>query len=120
MASAAALIRLGTDGRGPQRLDTAVRIASEHGEWGMVAESAAVLSGAGAWSWREHGVVHTPFIEVLTEAIPHVAPDHQARLLAILQLEHFYGWKSAVVEEYGRRVGGAGPHDRRRRRSCAR
>ena len=101
---AAALIRLGRMGEAHGALDTAVRIASEHGEWGMVAESAAVLSRAGAWSWREHGVTHTPFIEVLTEAVPHVGPDLQARLLAILQLEYFYGWKSVIVEEYGRRA----------------
>jgi tetratricopeptide (TPR) repeat protein len=101
---AAALIRLGRMEEAHAALDTAVRIASEHGEWALVAESAAVLSRAGAWSWREHGVVHTPFIEVLTEAVPHVAPDLQARLLAILQLEYFYGWKSTVVEEYGRKA----------------
>ena len=100
---AAAMIRSGRMAEAHAALDTAVTIASEHREWSMVAEAATVLSGAGPWSWREHGVVHAPFVDVLTAAVPHVEAPLQARLLAILQLEHFYGWRSRVVEEYGRR-----------------
>ncbi len=100
---AAALIRLGRMAEAHAALDAAVGIASEHGEWSMVAEATTVLSSAGPWSWREHGVVHAPFVRVLTEALPHVPRDLRARLLAILQMEHFYGWKSDIVDDYGRR-----------------
>jgi DNA-binding SARP family transcriptional activator len=99
----AALIRLGRMTEAHAALDAAVDIASAHDEWAMVAETATVLSGAGPWSWREHGVVHAPLVDVLTTALPHVPSDLQARLLAILQMEHFYGWKSTIVEEYGQR-----------------
>jgi DNA-binding SARP family transcriptional activator len=102
--AAAALIRLGRTDEAHRVLDIAVRIASELGDWTMVAESAAVLSRSGAWSWREHGVEEAPFIELLTEAVAHVAPALQARLLAILQLEYSYGWKSATADEHGVRA----------------
>ncbi len=98
---AAALMRLGRMEEAHLALDTSVALARELGEWEMVARATTALSGVGPWSWREHGVVHTPFVEVLTEAVPHVAPALQARLLAILQMEHFYGRESAVVEDYG-------------------
>lgn len=100
---AAALIRLGRMAEAHSALDTAVAIASEQGEWAAVAEAATVLSGAGPWSWREHGVVHAPLVQALTAAVPHVGPADRARLLAILQMEHFYGWDTALAEEYGLR-----------------
>lgn len=100
---AAALIRLGRMADAHSALDAAVAIASEQGEWAAVAEAATVLSGAGPWSWREHGVVHAPLVQALTAAVPHVGPADRARLLAILQMEHFYGWNTALAEEYGLR-----------------
>ena len=53
------------------------------------------------WSWREHGIQDDAFIEVLTEATTHVDDPARARLLAALQMEHFYGWDSAVADPIG-------------------
>ena len=100
---AGSLIRLGRVDEAHAALDAAVAIACEHEDWTTVAEAAAVLSAAGPWSWREHGVTHAPFLDALTAALPHVAPPLRARLLAILQLEHFYAWRTDLVEDHGRR-----------------
>ena len=42
-----------------------------------------------------------PFIAVLTEAARHVGDAERARLLAALQMEHFYGWDSSVADPLG-------------------
>ena len=71
------------------------------GRWDLVAHAAAIYNGAGVWSWREHGVQDDAFIAVLTEATQHVSDPERARLLAALQMEHFYGWDSAVADPIG-------------------
>ncbi|MFQ6172065.1 BTAD domain-containing putative transcriptional regulator [Oryzobacter sp. R7] len=100
--AAAALIRLGRMAEAHAALDTAVAVGSALGDWETVAGAATVLSGSGPWSWREHGVVHAPLVEALTAALPKVDPPLRARLLAILQVEHFYGWNGRLVEDLGR------------------
>ena len=93
------------DGRGARRpRHRRRRSRSEHGDWSLVAEAAAVLIGAGrlvvararcgapaARRGADRGRCRTS------------TPRSQARLLAILQMEHFYAWRSDIVEEYGRR-----------------
>lgn len=100
--SAAALIRMGRMVEAHAALDTAVAVAGALEDWEGVAAAATVLSGSGPWSWREHGVVHAPLVDVLTAALPRVDLPLRARLLAILQVEHFYGWRGGLVEDLGR------------------
>ena len=69
--------------------------------WDLVASAAAILNGAGVWTWREHGVMDEPFIAILTEAARHVDAPQQARLMATLQIEYYYGWQGDLVEECG-------------------
>ena len=82
-----------------------MRIGQQLGRWDLVARAAAIYNGAGVWSWREHGVQDDEFIAVLTEATRHVSDPERARLLAALQMEHFYGWDSAVADPHRGRVG---------------
>jgi hypothetical protein len=83
------------------RVEEAVLIGQQLGRWDLVARAAAIYNGAGVWSWREHGVQDDEFIAVLTEATRHVSDPERARLLAALQMEHFYGWDSAVADPIG-------------------
>ncbi len=99
--AAAALLRLARTVEGRAAVDEAVHLARDLGRWDLVARAAAIYNGAGVWSWREHGVQDHAFIEVLTEAARHVEDPERARLLAALQMEHFYGWDSSVGERIG-------------------
>jgi hypothetical protein len=84
-----------------EAIDHAVRLARQLGRWDLVARGAAILNGAGVWSWREHGVRDDAFIGVLTEALDHVTGAERARLLATLQMEHCYGWDIAAADRAG-------------------
>ena len=53
---AAALLRLARTAEARGSIDRAVRLARELERWDVVATAAAILNGAGVWSWREHGV----------------------------------------------------------------
>ena len=99
--AAAALLRLARTVEGRASVDEAVHVARRAGRWDLVARAAAIYNGAGVWSWREHGVQDDAFIEVLTEATHHVEDPERSRLLAALQMEHFYGWDSAVADRIG-------------------
>lgn len=112
---AAALLRLGRTPEARAAVEEAVATARDMGRWDLVAEAAAILGGAGVWSWREHGTVDHDFIEVLTEAVDHLEPTARARVLATLQMEHYYGARGDVVQDYGdasvrlaREIGDAG------------
>lgn len=98
---AAALVRLGRLDEANLQLDSAVDIARRTGDWDTVAHAARALSGAGPWTWRGHGGDNSRFVDALTEALPHVAPAARARLLATLQVEYFYIWRTDKVDEYG-------------------
>lgn len=99
--AAASLLRMARTVEGRMSVEEAVRIAQQLGRWDLVARAAAIYNGAGVWSWREHGVQDDAFIAVLTEATRHVTDPERARLLAALQMEHFYGWDSAVADPIG-------------------
>ncbi len=99
--AAASLLRLARTVEGRQSVEGAVHLARDIGRWDLVARAAAIYNGAGVWSWREHGVQDDAFIKVLTEATKHVADPERARLLAALQMEHFYGWDSSVADRIG-------------------
>lgn len=98
---AAALFRLARTPEARAAVEEAVGTARDLGRWDLVAEAAAILRGAGVWSWREHGKVDHDFIAVLTEAVDHLEPTARARVLATLQMEHYYGARGDVVQEYG-------------------
>ena len=99
--AAASLLRLARTVEGRMSVEEAVQIGRDVGRWDLVARAAAIYNGAGVWSWREHGVQDDAFIAVLTEATHHVSDPERARLLAALQMEHFYGWDSAVADPIG-------------------
>ncbi len=99
--AAAALLRMALTVEGRMQVDQAVHIARRLGRWDLVARAAAIYNGAGVWSWREHGTQDDAFIAVLTEATRHVGDAERARLLAALQMEHFYGWDSSVADPLG-------------------
>jgi hypothetical protein len=99
--AAASLLRMARTVEGRMQVEEAVRIGQQLGRWDLVARAAAIYNGAGVWSWREHGVQDDAFIAVLTEATKHVPDPERARLLAALQMEHFYGWDSAVADPIG-------------------
>ncbi len=98
---AGALLRLARTTEARESVDDAVRLARTLGRWDLVAGAARILNGAGVWSWREHGIRDAAFIEVLSQAAEHVAPADRARLLATLQMEHYYGWDGAVADRLG-------------------
>jgi hypothetical protein len=100
--AARAALRLGRTPLGRERVAAAVRRARDLGRWDLVADAAGLLNTAGVWSWREHGTLDTPFVEVLRESLGHVDGRRRARLLATLQLEQYYGMRSTVADEYGR------------------
>jgi hypothetical protein len=85
-------------------LERGVELAKARGAWDQVAELAGLLVSAGPWSWRTHGVAHVDFFRTLTETLPHVTPDRQARLHAVLQMEHSYAWRSDVGDAHGDRA----------------
>lgn len=98
---AAALLRLGRTPEARTAVEEAVETARDLARWDLVAEAAAILGGAGVWSWREHGKVDHEFIGMLTEAAEHLELAPRARVLATLQMEHYYGPRGDVVQEYG-------------------
>jgi DNA-binding SARP family transcriptional activator len=98
---AAALLRLARTPEARAAVEEAVGTARDLGRWDLVAEAAAILGGAGVWSWREHGKVDHDFIAVLTDAVDHLEPMARARVLATLQMEHYYGARGDVVQDYG-------------------
>jgi AAA ATPase domain len=99
--AAAALLRMARTVEGRLSVERAVHLGQRLGRWDLVARAASIVNGAGVWSWREHGVRDDAFIEVLTEATKHVDDPERARLLAALQMEHYYGWDSSVADRIG-------------------
>ncbi len=79
---AAALLRLARTAEARESIDGAVRLARALERWDVVATGAAILNGAGVWSWREHGVKDDAFIAILTEAAEHVDDDAAKRQAA--------------------------------------
>ena len=98
------MLRLGQTSEASDVVDEIVEAARALGRWDLVADAAAILTQGGVWSWREHGTKRQPFIDVLTEALDHVDKVREARLCSTLLMEHYYGWDSAVVDEYGARA----------------
>ena len=99
--AAGALLRLARTVEARTQVEEAVQLGRRIGRWDLVARAAAIYNGAGVWSWREHGRQDDDFIAVLTEATRHVSDPERARLLAALQMEHFYGWNSSVADGIG-------------------
>ncbi len=98
---AASLLRLARTAEARETIDRAVRLAHRLQRWDLVARAATTLNQAGVWSWREHGMRDDRFIALLTEALEQVPDADRARLLATLQMEHYYGWDSAVADRVG-------------------
>ncbi len=98
----AALLRMARTPEARQAMDRAVRLGRDLGRWDLVARGAAILNGAGVWTWREHGVRDDAFIAILTEAAKHLGGPERASVLATLQVEHYYGWDSSVGDAIGR------------------
>jgi DNA-binding SARP family transcriptional activator/tetratricopeptide (TPR) repeat protein len=98
---AAALLRLGRTPDAREAVGVAAHLSRELERWDLVADAAAALGGAGVWSWREHGQLDQPFIDVLTEAVDHLDGAARARVLSTLQIEHYYGARGDIVQEYG-------------------
>ena len=88
-------------------VDEAVAIAHDLGRWDLVAAAATSFAGQGAWSWRAFGVVDEKMIGTLEACLHHLDDDAdgalKARVLACLQMEHYFGFDAAVADEYGRR-----------------
>jgi tetratricopeptide (TPR) repeat protein len=101
---ALAQMRLGRLVEATESLERGVELAQSRGAWDLVADLTGFLASAGPWSWRTHGSAHEGFIQTLTAALPHVSPESQARLHAVLQMEYFYGWRSDVGARHGDRA----------------
>ncbi|MGA8994013.1 MAG: BTAD domain-containing putative transcriptional regulator [Nocardioidaceae bacterium] len=100
--AAAALFRMGRTAEARASIDRAVQLAHQLGRWDLVAASAGILNQAGVWSSREHGTCDEDFIALLTEVADQVDGPDRARLLATLQLEHYYGREPGTAERAGR------------------
>ncbi len=96
-----ALLRAGRTAAARERVDAAVRLASDLGRWDLVADAASTLHAAGVWSWREHGTRDDAFIALLRQALDRVDAPRRARLLATLQMEHYYGMEGHLADELG-------------------
>jgi len=88
-------------------VDEAVAIAGDLGRWDLVAAAATSFAGQGSWSWRAFGVVDEAMIATLEACLEHLDDEAdgplKARVLACLQMEHYFGFDAAVADEYGRR-----------------
>ena len=88
-------------------VDAAIEAAHALGRWDLVAEAATSFAGAGSWSWRAFGVTDEAMISTLRECLDHLDDDTdgalKARVLACLQMEHYFGFDAAVADDYGRR-----------------
>ena len=88
-------------------VDAAIEAAHALGRWDLVAEAATSFAGAGSWSWRAFGVTDEAMISTLRQCLDHLDDDTdgalKARVLACLQMEHYFGFDAAVADDYGRR-----------------
>jgi hypothetical protein len=88
-------------------VDAAIEAARALRRWDLVAEAATSFAGAGSWSWRAFGVIDEAMIATLRECLDHLDDDTdgpvKARVLACLQMEHYFGFDAAVADDYGRR-----------------
>ena len=107
--AAGSLLRMARTEEARRAIDQAVRVARQLGRWDLVARAAAILNGAGVWSWREHGSRDDAFIGVLDRSAgarhrsrTGKAPGHLADG-ALLRLGHRGRGPGR------RRVGGGGP-----------
>ena len=98
----AALLRLTQTAEAREAIESAVRLARDLERWDVVAAGAAILNGAGVWTWREHGWMDEAFIAILTEAAEHLDGPERATVLATLQVEYYYGWDGSVGDAIGR------------------
>ena len=99
--AAHSLLRLA---RAPEARDAvveAVQIAHRSLGWDLVADAVAILNRAGVWVWREQGTRDDAFLAVLHEAITHVDDPRRARLMAVLQVEHYSAWERETAERLG-------------------
>ena len=98
----AALLRLTQSAEARESIESAVRLARALERWDVVAAGAAIVNGAGVWTWREHGWMDEAFIAILTEAAEHLDGAERATVLATLQVEYYYGWDGSVGDALGR------------------
>ena len=98
---AASLLRMARNAEAQETIDRAVRLGHRLQEWNLVTRAATTLNHAGVWSWREYGEKDDGFIALLTDSLDQVSDSDRARLLATLQMEHYYGWDSAVADRAG-------------------
>ncbi|WP_183408305.1 BTAD domain-containing putative transcriptional regulator [Nocardioides pocheonensis] len=102
--SAYCMIRLARAPEARTAVIEAVSIARAAGRWDLVADAAAMLNRRGVWAWREPGSSDPAFLETLHEALDHVDDVRRARLLAVLQSEHYFAWNAGVADDLGERA----------------
>jgi DNA-binding SARP family transcriptional activator len=98
-----ALQRLGRVPEARAAVVRAVTRAAAQARWELVPSAVAVLNRSGVWAWREHGVKDEEFVGALHRALEHLDAAGRARVLATLQVEHYYAWESEVAEALGDR-----------------
>jgi DNA-binding SARP family transcriptional activator len=104
---ARALLRLGHFADSRAVVGELVTAAVRRQDWTVVADSAAISTGAGVWPWREHGGKDEPLIAALTGALEHVEGVEEARLCATLMMEHHLGFDRDLTTSYGDRASAA-------------
>ncbi len=98
---AACLLRMARTAEAQETIDRAVRLGHRLERWDLVTRAATTLNHAGVWSWREYGMKDDGFIALLSDALDRVPDPDRARLLATLQMEHYYGRDGAVADRVG-------------------
>ncbi len=98
---ARALLRLSRTAEARAVVDEAARLACDLDRWDLVADAAGLLNTAGVWSWREFGDQDEAFIALLEQAAQHVPDESRARVLATLQMEHYYGREPGLAARLG-------------------
>ena len=104
---ARALLRLGHFADSRAVVGELVTAAVGRQDWTVVADSAAISTGAGVWPWREHGGKDDRLIADLTRALEQVDRVDEARLSATLMLEHHLGFDRELTTAYGDRASAA-------------
>jgi tetratricopeptide (TPR) repeat protein len=107
VGAAHCLIRLARAPEAREVLAEAVELAHLAGRWDQVADAVAILNRSGVWAWREAGPRDERterFVRTLHEALAHVDLPRRARVMAALQVEHYYAWDQAAGDEIGERA----------------
>jgi len=104
LAQATAELRIGELSDARDHVGQAVAIAESMQRWDLVGEAATALTNAGVWSWRTYGTTDPAMTETLKRCLDHLPHGTlAARVLANLQMEHYYSRRLVEAERYGRR-----------------